>query len=86
MHEDDIDKRKWLRTRPSPGAGWDAAVEFGVDVTLLERNLELTLEQRFQQLEEMLALAAALNPEEPARADPGTPYHRPPDADLSRGR
>lgn len=73
MHEDDIDKRKWFRKRPSPGPGWDAAVEFGVDVTLLERNLELTLEQRFQQLEEMLALAEALRPGGPVRADAETP-------------
>jgi hypothetical protein len=73
MHEDELDKRKWHRTRPSPGPGWDAAVEFGVDVTLLERNLALTLEQRFQQLEEMLALAAALRPEGPVLAAPPAP-------------
>jgi len=40
---------------------------------LLERNLALTLEQRFQQLEEMLALAAALRPEGPVLAAPPAP-------------
>lgn len=73
MHEDDLDKRKWFRTQPSPGPGWDAAVEYGIDVALLEANLQLTLEQRFQQLEEMLALAAALRPEGPVRADDDAP-------------
>ena len=33
-----------------------------MDVTLLERNLALTLDERFQQREEMWALAAALRP------------------------
>jgi hypothetical protein len=44
----------------SCGPDWDAAVEYGIDVTLIERNLQLTVTQRLQQLEDMLATYFAL--------------------------
>lgn len=37
------------RSLPSSGPAWDAAIEFGIDVTLLERNLRLTPLERMQQ-------------------------------------
>lgn len=48
------------RTLPSHGPAWDAAIEFGIDVTLLEHNLALTPTQRLQQLDEMLRLYASV--------------------------
>lgn len=37
------------RSLPSHGPAWDAAIEFGVDVTLILRNLELSPRQRIEQ-------------------------------------
>lgn len=48
------------RARPSYGPAWDAAIEFGVDVTLLERNLALTPSERLHQLDDMLRLYFAV--------------------------
>jgi hypothetical protein len=42
---------------PNRGPAWDAAIEFGIDVFLLEANLALTPEQRLMQLDDMLRLA-----------------------------
>ena len=36
--------------RPSYGPEWDAAVEFGIDVSLIESNAELTPAERIQEL------------------------------------
>lgn len=51
---------------PSFGPGWDAAVERGIDVSLLLENLSLTPTQRLARLEELLnevdALRAATRP------------------------
>ena len=44
------------RTLPSYGPAWDAAIEFGIDVTLLEHNLALSPSERLLQLDEMLRL------------------------------
>jgi hypothetical protein len=44
------------RTLPSFGPAWDAAIAYGIDVTLLERNLELTPSERLLQLDDMLQL------------------------------
>jgi hypothetical protein len=44
------------RTLPSYGPAWDAAIDFGIDVTLLEHNLALSPSERLQQLDEMLRL------------------------------
>lgn len=65
MYEDDIDKRKWMRTQPSYGPAWDAAIEFGVDVSLIEANLALSFEERLIQLESMQRLYQALNVKPP---------------------
>ena len=70
---DDVDKRKWLRTQPSYGPAWDAAIEFGIDVSLIEQNLRLSLEERLAHLERMLALQADLRPEGPVFGDPPAP-------------
>lgn len=53
---DDVDKRGWLRSLPSYGPDWDAAIEFGIDVSLIEENLALTPQQRLEQLVEQLRL------------------------------
>lgn len=51
---------------PSLGPGWDAAVELGVDVSMLLENLALTPTERLVRLEALLneteALKAALKP------------------------
>ena len=41
---------------------WQAAIDYGIDVTLLERNLELTVTERLEQLEDMLRTYYALRP------------------------
>ena len=48
---------------PSYGPDWERAIDFGIDVSLLLANLELTPTERLQQLEAMLELT-----EEIARA------------------
>lgn len=42
--------------RQRGGPAWRAAIDAGIDVTLIERNLELTPEQRVAQLDAMLKL------------------------------
>lgn len=60
MYEHDIDKRKWMRTQPSYGPDWDAAIEYGIDISLIEQALTLSYEERFQQSLAMTRLAQAL--------------------------
>lgn len=67
--EDDIDKRAWMRSLPSYGPDWEAAIEFGIDVALIEANLALSFEDRLIQLEGMLALANAVRPRGPVLVD-----------------
>ena len=43
-----------LRERGGPA--WRAAIEYGIDVTLLERNLALTPTERMRQHDEALRL------------------------------
>ena len=50
------------RELPSYGPAWDAAIEYGIDVTLLERNLSLTPTERLLQLDDMLATFESLRP------------------------
>ena len=50
------------RDLPSYGPAWDAAIEYGIDVTLLDRNLSLTPTERLLQLDDMLATYQALRP------------------------
>jgi len=49
-------ERGWLSGADYPGCGphWRAAIEYGIDVSLLERNLELSPTERLEQLEAML--------------------------------
>lgn len=50
MDDAPIDLRPIFRSEwPSYGPDWDAAIEMGVDVAELERNLALTPEQRIVQ-------------------------------------
>ena len=63
MYEDDIDKRKWMRLQPSYGPDLDAAIEFGIDISVIEHSLSLTFEQRFRQSLAMTRQAYALDAE-----------------------
>ncbi|MGQ0505292.1 MAG: hypothetical protein ACT4TC_08215 [Myxococcaceae bacterium] len=52
---DSVDQRELLRQAfPSYGPDWDGAIEWGIDVSLLERNLQLTPTERIEQLQAML--------------------------------
>jgi hypothetical protein len=73
MYEDDIDKRKWMRTQKSYGPDWDAAIEYGIDVSVLEHNLSLTFEERLIEFEAQLRLIDELQPEGNPRAPASTP-------------
>ncbi len=44
------------------GPAWRAAIAYGIDVSLLEHNLELTVAQRLLQLDEMTRLHSLLSP------------------------
>ena len=44
---------KWARRQPSYGPDWDAAIEFGIDVSLIEVNLSHSYEERFAHSLEM---------------------------------
>jgi hypothetical protein len=73
MYEDDIDKRKWMRTQKSYGPDWDAAIEFGIDISLIEQSLQLTFEERLRALEEMLRLMPEPDAGEPTDGPAPTP-------------
>jgi hypothetical protein len=70
---DELDKRPWLKSQKSYGSAWDAAIDFGIDVSLIELNLELTFEERLMNLEQMLALQDELRPEGPVFGDTQAP-------------
>lgn len=56
-----VDLRPVFREHwPSYGPDWDRAIEFGIDVAELERNLSLTVEERILQLDDMLTFIAEL--------------------------
>jgi hypothetical protein len=66
-----------LRARGGPA--WRAAVDAGIDVTLTERNLALTPDERLIQLDAMLALihGAAREPQAaPEQRCAGAGAHR----------
>ena len=44
------------RLRSSGGPAWRAAIDYGIDVTLLERNLSLSPTDRMRQHDEALRL------------------------------
>lgn len=56
MYEDDLDKRKWMRTQKSYGPDWDKAIEFGIDISLIEQSLAMTFEERLRTMESVLRL------------------------------
>jgi hypothetical protein len=47
----------------SPATAWQRAIDFGIDVTLLEENLRLTPDERLQQLVAMQRLFDAVRAE-----------------------
>lgn len=50
-----MDTRQLQRAAtPSYGPNWDAAIEAGVDVALLDANAQMTPEQRLEQLQRTL--------------------------------
>ncbi|MFY2560685.1 hypothetical protein ACN469_23985 [Corallococcus terminator] len=60
-----MDMRDLLRQSfPSYGSHWDAAIDAGVDVSLLLQNLELTPTERIEQLQRMTELYEALRPKD----------------------
>jgi hypothetical protein len=59
-----MDHRDLLRqVLPSYGPDWDAAIEAGVDVSLLEENLRLSPTERLEQLQRMTELYELLRPQ-----------------------
>lgn len=60
-----MDPRDLLRQSfPSYGPDWDAAIDAGVDVSLLDENLRLTPTERLEQLQRMTELYEALRPKD----------------------
>ena len=57
---DEIDRREWLRRQESHGPAWDAAIEYGIDVSLIEENLGRTYAERFRESVRLTAFAAQL--------------------------
>lgn len=58
-----MDSRDLLRQAfPSYGPDWDAAIEAGVDVSLLEENLRLSPTERLEQFQRMTELYELLRP------------------------
>ncbi len=60
MADDDFDRRPWLRRHPSYGPDWDQAIEFGVDVSMIESNLAMTFEERFRESVRLTRFAKTL--------------------------
>lgn len=52
------------------GSAWQAAIDFGIDVSLLEANLRLTPDERLKQLVAMQTLYDSMKP---AGRDPEPP-------------
>ncbi len=61
MDSSAFDKKMWLRQLKSRGPDWDTAVEYGVDVDLLLRNLQMTMSERFAESVELTEWACALD-------------------------
>ena len=52
-----MDQKAMLHAmHPDAAPAWREAIECGIDVSLLEHNLGLTVEQRLLQLDEMLRI------------------------------
>lgn len=50
------------RALPSHGPRWQSAIDYGIDSTLIEHNLALSVTERILQLDDMLATYYALRP------------------------
>jgi hypothetical protein len=57
-------QRELLERLPSSGPEWDAAIAYGIDVTLLTENLALTPTERLEQLAAMNELYEELFPDD----------------------
>lgn len=60
MDTNELDRRVWLRQLPSYGPDWDAAIEFGIDVSLIEENLTKSHAERFRESVQMTQFANQL--------------------------
>ena len=60
MADDDFDRRRWLRQQPSYGPSWDLAIEFGIDVSMIEANLAMSFEERFRESVRLTRFAKTL--------------------------
>ena len=49
---------------PSYGPGWDAAIAYGIDVSLLLENLALTPTERLEQLQAMIEFYEKVRPKD----------------------
>lgn len=68
--DDPFDLRPVFREHwPSYGPDWDRAIDEGVDIAELERNLALTIEQRILQLDDMLMFLEELQAGMPHAAE-----------------
>jgi hypothetical protein len=56
--DDGIDRREWLRSQPSSGPAWDAAIDFGIDVSLISENLSHSMSERFAESVRMTRFSA----------------------------
>ncbi|MBL9103741.1 MAG: hypothetical protein JNL82_22545 [Myxococcales bacterium] len=59
--DEPVDRRETFRRMPSSGPAWDEAVEAGIDMGALLRNLQLTPAERVAQHEEGLEFIRALH-------------------------
>lgn len=60
MLDDDLDRRAWMRAQPGAGPDWAAAIDFGIDVTLIENSLSRTMAERFLESVKMTKFACAV--------------------------
>lgn len=57
---------EWTRTElPDHGPDWRAAIDYGIDVSLLLENLSLTPDERLRRLQQMVAFHEALRAARP---------------------
>lgn len=62
---------------PSLGRGWDAAIDAGIDVSLLLENLDMSPTARLQLLESLLTESQALRASVPLRFEAPRPVFAP---------
>jgi hypothetical protein len=54
---DEIDSRKIFREMKSYGPAWDAAIEFGIDMALIEESLKRSYAERYLEAVGLTELA-----------------------------